>query len=942
MDKNIFRAFGFAVVTGLMLSATAFGTSISSVSQLKSNLGSSGTATLQLMADITVSESLTVMGTKTLDLNGHTITSTGYPASANDTQFGTGEWGGLFVLRKGAKFTLDGEGIVKMTKFGAFDGIIIRTDDNTGIVVTLGKGVTAIGQKIVYVQAQIEDYLGYVPSEIGTEINVYGKCYEPENTGTSGLLFSTDGVKNLNINVYEGALVQICQGASRHFNIPNGTTGSLCIYGGTFNCNAYYMTNFAIDYAMCPNFDVRITGGYFADTQSWFNDKPFPLSEGCAFVPDTTQYACRYRVAWPCWQIVGNEKKYASFSAALADAQRDDTICLLGNATDNVVDEAGKAVTIDLNGHTLTSSGGAVSVKNGGALTVKNGTISSVSYFAFVINGDLVLDGVNGTASSNYGVYVDSCYQTPYPASLTICGESVLTTVAAGKPTVALFGNAAYPAIFNVESGVIKNDGGSVAVSASGSYQPTDVTISGGEFDAIQTYGNGKWTITGGTFKSEPPVVAEGHEVVKNADGTFTVRPVAAPEVVVIVPDEVDVTDADGEEIPTDKQETVAEVVEAAKQTIAGNEQVVAVDTGIAEATVGIEVDSDRFVSVDMSTIGVDAKAETPAVASLAFNVTPKVVVVVSEGSGFATTNDIPNSKITKPIKFRLPLTDNFAMSAKVRHESEDPNYPSEEFVSPVLGVAGSRYVEITTMHFSTFVLSPYNAVVTESDETLGIVKVAKSGKTASGEIVAGVPFGKFDVETGAAVAMTVDQLLVAGFGEEDKIYAYNPAKPSGDEYDMWSWEDGEWIEVLGRVPPPPADSAALASGKAFWFKDVSGSTTPLTLAGLYQESVSTAVDVGQKSLLVNPYPVAIIAAEKLAAGACTGDQFCLVGGDVRYEFRDGAWGTVVKGDVVKTLPGGIKIYGPDKFSPIANIEIPAGKAFWYISTGATAPMVAW
>ena len=376
-------------------------------------------------------------------------------------------------------------------------------------------------------------------------------------------------------------------------------------------------------------------------------------------------------------------------------------------------------------------------------------------------------------------------------------------------------------------------------------------------------------------------------------------------------------------------------------------------ETGLGEVPVEEDEspateDKSKFLKINLTGIAVlkPVVVEEKSVAPLGaveYDVTPKLKTITTvEEVKEVSEREITNDEIAqsgKSITFKLPLTDDFRVSAKVRHESGDPNYPPEEFICPVQGVAGGRYVEITTTHFSTFTLSPYNAVVTESDETLGIVKVAK---TAGGETVAGVPFRKFDVTSGTAKAMTVDQLLVAGFGEGDDIYAYNPAKASGDEYDMWAWDGEKWDIVPGPTQPPAAESAEIASGKAFWFKDESGSTTPLTLAGLYQENVTTTVDVGKKSLLVNPYPVAINAAENLKDGACAGDQFALVGGSDRYEFRDGAWGVVAKGTVIKELPGGIKIYGSDTFTPATEIVIPAGQAFWYISTGATAPTVAW
>ena len=414
------------------------------------------------------------------------------------------------------------------------------------------------------------------------------------------------------------------------------------------------------------------------------------------------------------------------------------------------------------------------------------------------------------------------------------------------------------------------------------------------------------------------------------------------------------VVDGNGEPIQMNVNDGWTEPTKIVKNTLndvngnSKNEEIKGTATGIGDVPTEAQegaTDFNKWLRRETVGIAIDTSAAVAKLDSISFEVEPLIETIVEDEEGNKTKTEpqkISNEEIKasgKNIKVILPLSDDFRVSAKVRHESEDQNYPTEEFICPVQGVAGGRYVEITTTHFSTFTLSPYNAVVTESDETLGIVKVAK---TAGGETVAGVPFRKFDVTSGTAKAMTVDQLLVAGFGQDDDIYAYNPTKPSGDEYDMWAWDEGEWVGIAGQTQPSPAESAEIASGKAFWFKDESGSTTPLPLAGLYQENVTTTVDVGKKSLLVNPYPVAINAAEKLKEGACAGDQFALVGGSDRYEFRDGAWGVVAKGTVIKELPGGIKIYGSDTFTPATEIVIPAGQAFWYISTGATAPTVAW
>lgn len=462
-------------------------------------------------------------------------------------------------------------------------------------------------------------------------------------------------------------------------------------------------------------------------------------------------------------------------------------------------------------------------------------------------------------------------------------------------------------------------------------------------------------------------------------EGGFEPAPLVEKEAEVVVPKVTDVTEGDNaglkivemaedgseEEIIASKeydvprnQTIVNTVSELNNNTIAP--KLADEETGLGEVPVEEDEspateDKSKFLKINLTGIAVlkPVVVEEKSVAPLGaveYDVTPKLKTITTvEEVKEVSEREITNDEIAqsgKSITFKLPLTDDFRVSAKVRHESEDQNYPPEEFICPVQGVAGGRYVEITTTHFSTFILSPYNAVVTESDETLGIVKVAK---TAGGETVAGVPFRKFDVTSGTAKAMTVDQLLVAGFGQDDDIYAYNPTKPSGDEYDMWAWDGEKWDIVPGPTQPPAAESAEIASGKAFWFKDESGSTTPLTLAGLYQENVMTTTDAGtagvpKMTLLVNPYNVPVNATEKIATGAATGDQIVFVNGSGRYEFKEGeGWGTVQATEKTVTIGGQTRtVRGPDQFVAVeSGLIIPAGQAFWYVSKGGN-PTVAW
>lgn len=232
--------------------------------------------------------------------------------------------------------------------------------------------------------------------------------------------------------------------------------------------------------------------------------------------------------------------------------------------------------------------------------------------------------------------------------------------------------------------------------------------------------------------------------------------------------------------------------------------------------------------------------------------------------------------------------------------------------------------------------------VSADGDDTLGILKVDRP-VDKNAEAVVGVPFLKSPLYEN----MTVDQLLVAGYGVKDEIWLWNPL----GWYDAWTWDDDEeaWtsVYIYGRPEPKKAEEQTVDRGKAFWFRTSDLTiTNQLTLAGLVQSNATTTVAQGSGAepkwtLLVNPFGTAVDIAAKLAEGAVTGDQISFVNGTVRYEYKSGqGWGMWVKGGIKKKI-GNITIYYPDKFEVSETIVVPGGTAFWYISVGGN-PTIAW
>lgn len=138
-------------------------------------------------------------------------------------------------------------------------------------------------------------------------------------------------------------------------------------------------------------------------------------------------------------------------------------------------------ITIDLNGHKLSSSGKALtSYRSGTVLTLQNGTVSG--------------NTTGGTICATYG-------------GKLVLGDDLNVACAGGSATA------------------IKIDNGTLVVSSS------SVTATTGKASfSVSSNENNKVEIAGGTYKTAPLAewIADGCAVVPNTDGTYTVKSVEA------------------------------------------------------------------------------------------------------------------------------------------------------------------------------------------------------------------------------------------------------------------------------------------------------------------------------------------------------------------------------------------------------------------------------
>lgn len=191
------------------------------------------------------------------------------------------------------------------------------------------------------------------------------------------------------------------------------------------------------------------------------------------------------------------DKEYESLAEAVAAAKDGDTVVLQKDVTIGGYQEIHKAITVDLGGNKLTSTGGGFDVY--ADLTVKNGRMETVKWAAWVQGGaDLVIEKdvsimTTSTEGNKGGITVQN-----EGSSVTVFGK----VEAAGGAAISGIGNKNDGGvIINIEEGAVitcTNENGL------GIYYPNTaaLNIKGGTITgATGVYvKSGKTTVTGGTI----------------------------------------------------------------------------------------------------------------------------------------------------------------------------------------------------------------------------------------------------------------------------------------------------------------------------------------------------------------------------------------------------------------------------------------------------------
>lgn len=568
--------------------------------------------TITLLNNAEVENYIAINGGKNivLDLNGHDVVHNGNY---------------LFDVYN-AKFHVTGEGTLFENVKDGYAPIIARgsaTDTADYTVITIDKGVTLKGD---YTGIFVAKDAGNGYHNYGLVINMFGTIdmgavadgYHYSGMYVNGTNTVSDGnVMTINL---DGATIKNCAGAGIYaagyakWNITNssitgGDTG-IEIRAGELTLNDCALEATAEEFSCVPNGNgattvgaaiaieqhttkqniaVTINGGSFKGVKALNESNPqandpapqVKLSiDGGTFIGDISTVDVTGFIKGGTFTDLASAVKYATDGA---------TITLAGDVSAERINLEDKSITVDLNGHTLTSTsayGVMFCAKNGNTITVNGttpgsklvgtvmvtagtdghivlngGTYESDKYVPVYINGavntenstlkikDAVITAIGSSGGQDMGcaVYLAG-YATSTIENTEITAPVTGIEIRAGKLDLTnctvTGGNGKVAEVANGNGTTVTN--AAVAVSQHTTKKNIDVTIKDGEYTATaalyqtDVQGTGsrgvKATVLSGMFTGEVKAATEGAITIKG--GAFNVAPDAKylAEGMIVVP----------------------------------------------------------------------------------------------------------------------------------------------------------------------------------------------------------------------------------------------------------------------------------------------------------------------------------------------------------------------------------------------------------------------
>ena len=496
--------------------------------------------TFKLLDDLT--EDVVVPAGKNiyLDLNGHKLTNAS---------------GHTITVEKGGKLNISdsvGTGVVDNTSHGK--GAIV----NSGEVTLNGGTFKRSAEKGTYSPYGNGGNSWYTIANYGTmEINT-GVTVENAGGYSSMIRNGSDRVTaNCYLTIKGGNF------AGGINTVKNDRFGVLTINGGNFSNTAQYVimnwnkaeitagTFQTLDTASAVLFTssygadantigkLSISGGEFkhaSDTQEMIVDRYDASNSGTAavtggrFDADISKYIPSDYVqsADGTVEKLGETNAVAkvgdTYYKTLTDAVKaadNATVTLLKDVTEDVTIPAGKTITLDLNGKTLTNVKDHTILNNGNLTIAGTGKVDNISHAkgALYNKGTVVVNGgtfdrskENGKNKGESGQ--NSWYTIKNVGTMTINDGAIVQT-AGNNASLGKFSSLVSNGYFN--AGDYTNN--------KGLDQPI-LTIDGGMFrgglNTIKNDDRAKLTINGGTFSNYYQAVVQNHNIAEITGGTFT------------------------------------------------------------------------------------------------------------------------------------------------------------------------------------------------------------------------------------------------------------------------------------------------------------------------------------------------------------------------------------------------------------------------------------
>ena len=473
----------------------------------------------------------------TLDLNGKTLTNK------------TGEH--TIIVENGATLTITGNGIVDNVSHGK------AAIYNEGEVTLNGGTFERSAEKGTYSPYGNGGNSWYTIANYGTmEINT-GVTVKNAGGYSSMIRNGGDVTADCNLTIKGG---NFTGGVN---TVKNDSFGVLTIDGGNFSNTAQYVimnwnkaeitagTFQTLDTASAVLFTsayggdadtigkLSISGGEFKhanDTQEMIVDHYDASNSGTAavtggkFDADISKYISTDYVqsADGTVEKLGETNAVAkvgdTYYKTLADAVAaadNNTVTLLKDVTAGITIPAGKTMTLDLNGKTLTNVNDHTILNNGNLTITGTGKVDNISHAkgALYNKGTVVVNGgtfdrskENGKTSNDSGS--NSWYTIKNVGSMTIHDGATVQT-AGNNTTLGKFSSLVSNGYFDA------ND----YSTNKGLDQPI-LTIDGGTFrgglNTIKNDDRAKLTINGGTFSNYYQAVVQNHNIAEITGGTFT------------------------------------------------------------------------------------------------------------------------------------------------------------------------------------------------------------------------------------------------------------------------------------------------------------------------------------------------------------------------------------------------------------------------------------